>query len=180
MTIAAGTRLGRYEIRSPIGKGGMGEVYLARDTQLERTVALKIFPPDVASDQQRMNRFVREARATAALSHPNIAHIYEIGQADDVTFIAMEYVEGHTLRQYMKSARIALDEALDIAVQVASALSEAHAEGIIHRDIKPENIMLRPDGYVKVLDFGIAKLGEAYRPSLDTEAQIAIHFTTET
>jgi serine/threonine protein kinase/Flp pilus assembly protein TadD len=160
MTIAAGTRLGRYEIRSPIGKGGMGEVYLARDTQLDRTVALKLLPPDVASDQQRMNRFVREAKATAALSHPNIAHIYEIGEADDVTFIAMEYVEGRTLRQYMKSARIPLDEALYIALQVASALSEAHAEGIIHRDIKPENIMLRPDGYVKLLDFGLAKLVE--------------------
>ncbi|HEX8773169.1 MAG TPA: protein kinase [Pyrinomonadaceae bacterium] len=162
MAIAEGTRLGRYEIRSPIGKGGMGEVYLARDTQLERTVALKIFPPDVASDQQRMNRFMREARATAALSHPNIAHIYEIGQADGVTFIAMEYVEGHTLRQYMKSARIRLDEALGIALQVASALVEAHAEGIIHRDIKPENIMLRPDGYVKLLDFGLAKLVEKH------------------
>jgi serine/threonine-protein kinase len=160
MTIAAGTRLGRYEIRSPIGKGGMGEVYLARDTQLDRTVALKLLPPDVASDQQRMNRFVREAKATAALSHPNIAHIYEIGEADGVTFIAMEYVEGRTLRQYMKSASIPLDEALYIALQVASALSEAHAEGIIHRDIKPENIMLRPDGYVKLLDFGLAKLIE--------------------
>ncbi|HEX8145533.1 MAG TPA: protein kinase [Pyrinomonadaceae bacterium] len=160
--MAAGTHLGRYEIRSHIGKGGMGEVYLAEDTQLERTVALKILPPDVASDQQRMNRFMREAKATAALSHPNIAHIYEIGQADQTTFIAMEYVEGRTLRQYMKSASIPLDDALDIAVQVASALSEAHAEGIIHRDIKPENIMLRPDGYVKLLDFGLAKLVERH------------------
>jgi serine/threonine protein kinase/Flp pilus assembly protein TadD len=162
MTIASGTRLGRYEIRSPIGKGGMGEVYLAQDTQLERTVALKLLPPDVAQDQQRMNRFVREAKATAALSHPNIAHIYEIGEADAVTFIAMEYVEGRTLRQYMKSAHIPLDEALDIALQVASALGEAHAAGIIHRDIKPENIMLRPDGYVKLLDFGLAKLVEKH------------------
>ena len=162
MTLEAGTRLGRYEIRSPIGKGGMGEVYLAQDTQLERTIALKTLPPDVASDQQRMHRFVREAKAAAALSHPNIAHVYEIGEAEGTTFIAMEYVEGQTLRRYLKSASLVLDEALNIALQVASALAEAHDEGIIHRDIKPENIMLRPDGYVKLLDFGLAKLIERH------------------
>ncbi|HYY56400.1 MAG TPA: protein kinase [Pyrinomonadaceae bacterium] len=168
MTLEAGTRLGRYEIRSPIGKGGMGEVYLAQDSQLERTVALKILPAEVASDQQRMHRFVREGKATAALSHPNIAHIYEIGEADRMIFIAMEYVEGQTLRHYMRSARMSLDQALDIAVQVASALSEAHEAGIIHRDIKPENIMLRPDGYVKLLDFGLAKLIEKRGAATDT------------
>jgi eukaryotic-like serine/threonine-protein kinase len=162
MTLAAGTRLGRYEIRSPLGKGGMGEVYLAYDTQLERTIALKTLPPDVARDQQRMHRFIREAKATAALSHPNIAHIYEIGETEGTTFIAMEYVEGQTLRRYLKRESPTPDEALNIALQVASALSEAHAEGIIHRDIKPENIMLRPDGYVKLLDFGLAKLVETY------------------
>src|SRR5215210_6215855 len=147
MALDAGTRLGRYEIRSSIGKGGMGEVYLAQDTQLERTIALKTLPPDVASDLQRMHRFVREAKAAAALSHPNIAHVYEIGEAEGTTFIAMEYVEGQTLRQYLKKRGLMLSEALDIASQVASALSEAHDAGIIHRDIKPENIMLRPDGY---------------------------------
>ncbi|HEV2914139.1 MAG TPA: protein kinase [Pyrinomonadaceae bacterium] len=179
MSLEAGTRLGRYEIRSSIGKGGMGEVYLAQDSQLERTVALKILPPEVASDQQRMHRFVREGKATAALSHPNIAHIYEIGEADGMTFIAMEYVEGQTLRQYMKSTRIRLDDALDIAVQVASALAEAHEAGIVHRDIKPENIMLRPDGYVKLLDFGLAKLIEKHGPSapnsLDEAPTLLIH-----
>src|SRR4051794_40753029 len=119
MALAAGTRLGRYEIRSPIGKGGMGEVYLAQDTQLERDIALKTLPPDVARDRERMHRFVREAKATAALSHPNIAHIYEIGEAEGTTFIAMEYIEGQTLRQYLKRERLSLDEALNIALQVA-------------------------------------------------------------
>lgn len=172
MTFEAGTRLGRYEIRSPIGKGGMGEVYLAQDTQLERTIALKTLPLEVASDQQRMHRFVREAKAAAALSHPSIAHIYEIGEAKGTTFIAMEYVEGQTLRQYSKKSRLTLDEALNIALQIASALAEAHAAGIIHRDIKPENIMLRPDGYVKLLDFGLAKLieGQDNGPDSSDEA----------
>lgn len=164
MALAVGTRLGRYEIRSPIGKGGMGEVYLAEDTQLERTIALKTLPTDVARDRERMHRFIREAKATAALSHPNIAHIYEIGEAEGTTFIAMEYVEGETLRQHLKRERVSTDEALGIALQVAGALAEAHAEGIIHRDIKPENIMLRPDGYVKLLDFGLAKLIESCEP----------------
>jgi serine/threonine-protein kinase len=178
MTLEAGTRLGRYEIRSPIGKGGMGEVYLAQDTQLERIIALKTLPLDVASDQQRMLRFIREAKATAALSHPSIAHVYEIGEAAGTTFIAMEYVEGQTLRQYLKSVRLTLDEALNIALQVASALAEAHAAGIIHRDIKPENIMLRPDGYVKLLDFGLAKLIEKHgddQNSSDEAPTLPVH-----
>src|ERR1043165_2790081 len=116
MALAAGTRLGRYEIRTPLGKGGMGEVYLAEDTQLERTVALKTLPTDVARDRERMHRFMREAKATAALSHPNIAHVYEIGEAEGIVFIAMEYVEGETLRQYLKRERPGTDGALDIAL----------------------------------------------------------------
>ncbi|HKS30607.1 MAG TPA: protein kinase [Pyrinomonadaceae bacterium] len=160
MTIAEGTRLGRYEIRKPVGAGGMGEVYLAQDVRLERTVALKILPQNVSEDQQRMRRFEQEARAASALNHPNVAHIYEIEEDSGYRFIAMEYIEGSTLRQQMAASPMMLRDALDIAQQIAAALAAAHAAGIIHRDIKPENIMVRADGYVKVLDFGLAKLTE--------------------
>ncbi|HEX8846308.1 MAG TPA: protein kinase [Pyrinomonadaceae bacterium] len=169
MPIAPGTQLGRYEVRSQLGAGGMGEVYLAQDSRLERTVALKILPAEVSSDQGRMRRFVQEARAASALNHPNVAHIYEIEETDGHHFIAMEYIEGETLRQHAAHAQPSLPEALDISMQVAAALSAAHQIGIVHRDIKPENIMVRNDGYVKVLDFGLAKLTE--RPTAaDTEA----------
>ncbi|HEX8651308.1 MAG TPA: protein kinase [Pyrinomonadaceae bacterium] len=161
MAIAAGTLLGRYKIRSLLGAGGMGEVYLAEDTQLGRTVALKVLPAEVASDQKRMGRFRQEARAASTLNHPNVAHIYEIGEAEGVQFIAMEFVDGLTLRHEMAHLRTKMHEALEVALQVTSALVAAHAAGIVHRDIKPENIMVRPDGYVKVLDFGLAKLTEA-------------------
>jgi len=147
----------------------MGEVYLAQDTRLERTVALKILPAAVASDQGRMRRFVQEARAASGLNHPNVAHIYEIEETDGYHFIAMEYVEGQTLRQHMAHRQLELPETLEIGMQVAAALSAAHATGIVHRDIKPENIMVRRDGYIKVLDFGVAKLTD--RPTTtDTEA----------
>jgi eukaryotic-like serine/threonine-protein kinase len=169
MALAPGTRFGRYEIRSPLGAGGMGEVYLAQDTELERTVALKVLPEQVASDQQRMQRFVQEAKSASALNHPNILTIYEIGRADTVRFIATEFINGLTLRQQMTAANITLSEALNISIQICDALSAAHLAGILHRDIKPENVMVRPDGYVKVLDFGLAKLTE--RPlNPDTEA----------
>ncbi len=169
MAIAPGTRFGRYEIRSPLGAGGMGEVYLAQDTELERTVALKVLPEQVASDQQRMQRFVQEAKSASALNHPNILTIYEVGRADSIRFIATEFINGVTLRQQMTTANITLSEALNISIQICDALSAAHAAGILHRDIKPENVMVRPDGYVKVLDFGLAKLTE--RPANpDTEA----------
>ena len=170
MSIAAGIQLGRYEIRSHIGAGGMGEVYLARDTQLERTVALKLLPADVASDQQRMQRFVQEARTASALNHPNIITIYEIGEFDSTHFIATEFIDGLTLRQRMTKARLRMGEALDVASQVAAALSAAHAAGIAHRDVKPENIMVRHDGYIKVLDFGLAKPTERQASLVDTEA----------
>lgn len=168
MPLPPNTHLGRYEIRSLLGKGGMGEVYLAQDTELERTIALKLLPAGIASDQQRMRRFIQEAKAAATLSHPNIAHIYEIGRVDDISFISMEYVDGETLRQRMTLTRMKLLEALDIAVQAASALAAAHVAGIVHRDVKPENIMLRRDGYIKVLDFGLAKLTD--QQSSDSEA----------
>jgi serine/threonine protein kinase len=160
MRLNPGTRLGRYEIRSKIGEGGMGEVYLAQDMELERSVALKVLPADVGADPQRLNRFVQEAKAASALNHPNILTVHEIGRTDDIRFIATEFIDGETLRQRMRKAPPKLADALDAIVQIASALAAAHAAGIIHRDIKPENIMRRRDGIVKVLDFGLAKLSE--------------------
>ena len=158
MTLTTGTRLGRYEVRSKLGEGGMGEVYLARDTQLDREVALKILTAEVARDQQRLHRFLQEARAASALSHPNVAHIYEIGQADGVHFIAMEFVEGQSLDHRTAGRPVPFAELLDIAIQIADALDEAHAKGIVHRDIKSSNIIINSRGRVKVLDFGLAKL----------------------
>jgi len=160
MTLEAGTKLGRYEIRSKLGEGGMGEVYLAQDTKLDRTVALKVLPADLANDQSRMRRFTQEARTASSLSHPNVAHIYEIEEIDGVHFIAMEFIDGETLRHRISRGELPLAEVLELSMQVAAALSAAHAAGITHRDIKPDNVMLRPDGYVKVLDFGLAKLSE--------------------
>src|SRR5712691_6059328 len=153
MTIAASTKLGRYEIRSKIGAGGMGDVYLAQDRKLDRKVALKILPAEVAADRSRMSRFVQEAKAASALNHPNIITIYEIEQSDLINFIATEFIDGETLRERTRDAQMKLGEVLDVGAQIASALSAAHAAGIVHRDIKPENIMLRRDGIVKVLDF---------------------------
>src|SRR5881296_1742490 len=171
MTLSTGTKLGRYEIRAKLGAGGMGEVYLAQDTKLDRKVALKILPADVAADQERMRRFVQEAKSVSALNHPNILTIYQIDQTDSVHFIATEFIDGETLRERMRSAPMKLGEALDVAAQIAGALAAAHAAGIVHRDIKPENIMLRRDGIVKVLDFGLAKLSEGVIPGLvDPEA----------
>ena len=175
MALTPGEKLGRYEIRSKIGEGGMGEVYLAQDTKLDRKVALKILPADVAVHQDRMKRFVQEAKSASALNHPNIITIYEIEQIDSVNFIATEFIDGETLRQRLKNGPLKLGEVLDVAAQIASALSAAHAAGIVHRDIKPENIMLRRDGIVKVLDFGLAKLTERVSPdSVDTEAPTSL------
>src|SRR5712691_3373671 len=154
MPISAGVRLGRYEIRSQIGAGGMGEVYLARDLELDRTVAIKILPESLASDQQRLQRFIQEARAASALNHPHILTIYEIGSIGNSRFIATEFIDGETLRDRMK-AGLKLIDALEFSIQITGALAAAHAAGIIHRDIKPENIMVRRDGYIKVLDFGL-------------------------
>jgi serine/threonine-protein kinase len=165
--------ISHYRILSKLGAGGMGEVYLAEDLNLGRRVALKLLPAKFTQDPERVRRFEQEARTASALSHPNILTIYEIGQAETETgslqFIAMEFVEGQTLRQRLKR-RVKLDEAIEIAIQVASALAAAHGAGITHRDIKPENIMLRHDGYVKVLDFGLAKLTESAFFSSDPAA----------
>ena len=164
MPISIGSRFDRYEILSLLGAGGMGEVYLARDTRLDRKVALKILPPLYTNDKDRVRRFEKEAKAVSALNHPNIITIFEVGQAETDSgnshFIATEYIEGQTLRRKMRKERLSIAEAIEITVQIAGALEAAHTAGILHRDIKPENIMLRPDGYVKVLDFGLAKLTE--------------------
>jgi serine/threonine protein kinase len=151
--LAAGQSLGHFEIVELIGRGGMGEVYLATDKLLHRRVALKLLPAEFTRNEDRLRRFQQEAQAASALNHPNILTIYELGQVDGQQFIATEFVEGETLRQRLNRGTLRLGEALDITVQVASALTVAHRAGIIHRDIKPENIMLRADGYVKVLDF---------------------------
>lgn len=170
MSLTTGTRLGRYEIRAKIGEGGMGQVYLAEDVKLGRKVALKILPPGLAFNQDRMLRFVQEAKAASSLNHPNIITIHEIDQTDSGYLIATEFIEGETLRQRMTNSAVTWDLAIDIAAQVATALAAAHAAGIIHRDIKPENIMLRHDDIVKVLDFGLAKLAQPLPTSIDTEA----------
>ena len=169
MTLAAGTKFGRYEIRSLIGAGGMGEVYLANDTELDRSVAIKILPEHLALDKDRLQRFVQEAKAASALNHPNILTIYEIGSAGESRFIATEFIDGETLRQRMNRG-MRLFDVLEIASQIASALAAAHVAGIVHRDIKPENIMVRKDGYAKILDFGLAKLTEPKESQADTEA----------
>jgi len=165
-----GDLISHYRVLSRIGAGGMGEVYLAQDTTLERTVALKILPAHVAATEQRMGRFIQEAKTASALNHPNIITIYEIGQAESVLFIATEFIEGETLRQRLQETSLTILEALDIAIQIASALAAAHQAGVVHRDIKPENIMLRRDGILKVLDFGLAKLTGAWQPEVNSEA----------
>jgi serine/threonine protein kinase/tetratricopeptide (TPR) repeat protein len=158
--IGPGTHLAHYEITSLLGAGGMGEVYLAEDTRLRRKVALKLLRPELTRDERDFRRFEHEALAASALNHPNILTIYEFGQADGLHFIASEFIDGATLRQRMANGRLELNPSIDIAIQIASALAAAHASGIVHRDIKPDNVIVRTDGIVKVLDFGIAKLSE--------------------
>ena len=160
--LAEGQTISHYTVLSPIGIGGMGEVYLARDNQLHRSVALKILPADLANDAARLRRFQNEAMAVSALNHPNILTIFEFGEVGGVHIFASEFVKGETLRQRLtRERRLAVPDAVDIAVQIASALRAAHEAGVIHRDIKPENVMIRDDGYVKVLDFGLAKFSAA-------------------
>ncbi|HEV2706991.1 MAG TPA: protein kinase, partial [Pyrinomonadaceae bacterium] len=160
MPLPADTHLGRYKIRSLLGQGGMGEVYLAEDTTLRRPVAVKLLPAEFTADRDRLRRFEREAFAASSLNHPNILTIHEFGAENGHHFIVTEFIDGESLRQHLKDKPLELQEVLGISVQVASALSAAHAARIVHRDIKPENIMVRKDGIVKVLDFGLAKLAE--------------------
>ncbi|HYJ88596.1 MAG TPA: serine/threonine-protein kinase, partial [Pyrinomonadaceae bacterium] len=163
-TSMVGKEIGTYQIENLLGAGGMGEVYLARETKLNRRVALKILPWQFVADSERTSRFEREAHALSALNHPNLITIYEVGNIDGLHFIAMEFVEGQTLRSMMGGA-VKLRDILSIVAQVAEALSAAHQAGIVHRDVKPDNIMVRSDGYVKVLDFGLVKLTEAAGPA---------------
>ncbi|HEY6929737.1 MAG TPA: protein kinase [Thermoanaerobaculia bacterium] len=158
MPLPAGSCLGPYEIVSPLGAGGMGEVYRARDPRLGREVAIKVLPADLSRDPERLARFEQEARSASGLSHPNIITIYEIGQIDSVSYISMELVEGRTLREMLASGPLTARRFLPIASQVSDGLAKAHAAGIVHRDLKPENVMVTKDGFVKILDFGLAKL----------------------
>src|SRR5215207_7600118 len=164
-----GQRIKHYQIVNLIGEGGMGEVYLATDTVLGRRIEIKLLPTFVSKDHDRLSRYTQEARAASRLSHPNVCVVHEIGQTDDGRpFIAMEYVEGLTLRQRMRNQAMKLGDVLDIAIQIAEGLIAAHEAGIVHRDIKPENIMIRPEGYVKILDFGLAKLTERHKGVTNT------------
>src|SRR5436853_457180 len=166
----SGEMIGVYRLMAELGHGGMGTVYLAYDTRLGRQAALKLLPSRLINNPERVRRLQREARAATALNHPNIITIYDFGQENGRDYIASEFVEGRTLRDYVGNPDLTLNQILDVAIQVASALSAAHAVGIVHRDIKPENIMLRRDGYVKILDFGLAKLIEK-DSDLGTEAE---------
>src|SRR5437867_8092693 len=162
--LLVGQTFGHYKISKRIGSGGMGEVYLASDMIAGRKAALKLLPMRFTGDAERLKRFQQEAHAVVALNHPNILTVYEIGEADSIHYIVSELIEGETLRRRLARGRLQVGEVVDIAIQVTGALAAAHGAGIVHRDIKPENIMLRPDGYVKVLDFGIAKLAEQELP----------------
>src|SRR5580698_2511751 len=175
MPVSAGTRLGPYEVLAPIGAGGMGEVYRARDSRLGREVALKILPAAFASDSDRVRRFEQEGRAAAALNHPNIVVIYDAGSEGDVFYVATELLEGETLRERLAGSTLPVRKAIDYAIQIARGLAAAHAKGITHRDLKPENLFLTKDGVVKILDFGLAKYSTVkpagVRPTgLSTEA----------
>jgi serine/threonine-protein kinase len=160
MALQPSTTLGPYEVTAKIGEGGMGEVYRARDTKLDRDVALKVLPEAFTSDPDRLARFEREAKLLASLNHPNIGHIYGLEEADDIRALVLELVEGPTLADRIARGPIPIDDALPIARQIAEALEAAHEQGIVHRDLKPANIKVRPDGAVKVLDFGLARAFE--------------------
>ena len=158
MPLASGTTLGPYEIQAPLGAGGMGEVYRARDTRLDRTVAIKVLPEHVAADLKQ--RFEREAKTVAALSHPHICPVFDVGEQDGVNYLVMEYLDGETLAQRLEKGALPLDQALTVAIEIADALDKAHRQGIVHRDLKPGNIMLTKSR-AKLLDFGLAKLKPA-------------------
>src|ERR1051325_1975889 len=166
----SGTRLGHYEVRAKIGAGGMGEIYLAQDLKLDRQVVLKILPAELATNANRMRRFVQEARAAAALNHPNIAHVYEIGEQDGTHFIAMEFIDGLTLTEKIHSHDTELPKLLKFLQHAAEGLAKAHAAGIVHRDLKPDNIMITNEGHTKILDFGLAKLFETQSTAVPGES----------
>src|ERR1700675_1610760 len=158
MPLPPGTILGQYEIRSPLGAGGMGEVYRAHDTRLDREVAIKVLPESLTANPDRLRRFEQEARASAALNHPNILAVYQMPTHEGVSYMVSELLDGETLRERLKRGPIPLRKAIDYAVQIARGLAAAHDKGIVHRDLKPDNLFVTKDGRVKILDFGLAKL----------------------
>src|SRR5215472_15610443 len=158
MTLATGTQLGPYEVTAPLGAGGMGEVYRARDTRLGRDVAIKVLPSSYSDDKERLHRFEQEACAAGALNHPNILSIYDIGTENGAPYIVSELLEGDTLRERIREGALPLRKAIDYGAQAARGLAAAHEKGIVHRDLKPENIFITKDGRAKILDFGLAKL----------------------
>ncbi|HEY7574511.1 MAG TPA: serine/threonine-protein kinase, partial [Thermoanaerobaculia bacterium] len=170
MTLAAGTRLGPYEILSPLGAGGMGEVYRARDTRLGRDVAVKVLPAELSADAGRLRRFEKEAQSASSLNHPNIITVYDIGTAGATAYLAMELVNGVTLRQAVATGALPQKKLLAVAAQIAEGLAKAHGAGIVHRDLKPENVMVTKDGIAKILDFGLAKLTQPEDGSGTTQA----------
>lgn len=180
MTLTAGTKLGPFEILMPCGSGGMGEVYKAKDSRLNRFVAIKVLPEHVSKNPELKARFEREAQTLASLSHPHICPVFDVGEQDGIDYIVMEYLEGQTVAQRLQKGALPLDEAMKISVQITDALDKAHRQGVIHRDCKPANIMLTKQGS-KLLDFGLAKLKQDAEPSslssLPTQASMTAHGT---
>src|ERR1700758_235799 len=156
MGLSSGAKLGPYEIQSPLGAGGMGEVYRARDTRLDRTVAIKILPEHLSGNPEAKQRFDREARAISSLSHPNICHLYDVGQQDSTSYLVMEYMEGETLADRLRRGPLPLEQVLKVSSEICEGLEKAHCNGVVHRDLKPSNIMLTKSG-AKLMDFGLAK-----------------------
>ncbi|MCI0447827.1 serine/threonine protein kinase, partial [bacterium] len=177
MALSSGFRLGPYEILAPIGAGGMGEVYKARDTRLDRIVAIKVLPPSVSEDSKLKMRFEREARTISNLSHPNICSLHDIGHQQDIDFLVMEYLEGETLANRIAKGPMSLEQVLQYGIQIADALDKAHHQKIIHRDLKPQNIMITKSG-VKLLDFGLAKWNEAKTAGSESELATRDHSLT--
>src|SRR6201997_4827042 len=179
MNLTPGTKLGPYEIVSLLGAGGMGEVYRARDSRLRREVAIKVLPQAFSADADRLRRFEQEALATAALNHPNILAVFDIGTSDGSSYVVSELLEGETLRERLRNGALPVRKALDYALQITRGLAAAHEKGIVHRDLKPENLFLTKDGQIKILDFGLAKqtrpgLAEAKSEGLATEAGVVM------
>src|SRR5712671_5942882 len=166
MALTPGTKLGPYEIVSPLGAGGMGEVYRAKDPRLGREVAIKVLPPSFSADADRLRRFEQEARAAGVLNHPNITAVYDIGTHDGAPYVVQELLEGETLRAALAGGKMAQRKASDYAAQIAHGLAAAHEKGIVHRDLKPENLFVTKDGRIKILDFGLAKF--AQQPGADS------------
>src|ERR1700739_3538828 len=165
MALTSGTKLAPYEIESLLGAGGMGEVYRAHDSRLNRTVAIKVLPASFSADRERLQRFAQEARAAAALNHPNILSIFDIGEEQGAPYVVSELLEGETLRERVRNGPLPIRRVIDYAVQVAKGLAAAHEKGIVHRDLKPENLFLTHDNRVKILDFGLAKLTRPEAPT---------------